>query len=157
MWKFSPYAPLLYLSSFGVEYSGSLVETVPDDQIRGDSINHVPVGLAYQTQMFGVPPKLGMVVSHKDIAGTSWAFPTFGLAGMVEVDMYENMKIEVGMAWVDIGMDVAMLVFMALIGQCLRSIYSALLDKKVQLCSLASLGQASEVAFLADHGDRPSC
>jgi hypothetical protein len=50
-----------------------------------------------------------------------------------------------------------MLVFMALIGQCLRSIYSALLDKKVQLCSLASLGQASEVAFLADHGDRPSC
>jgi hypothetical protein len=61
------------------------------------------------------------------------------------------------MAWVDIGMDVAMLVFMALIGQCLRSIYSALLDKKVQLRSLASLGQASEVAFLADHGDRPSC
>jgi hypothetical protein len=47
--------------------------------------------------MFGMSPKPGMVASHKDSVGISWAFPAFGVAGMVEVDMYEDMKIEVGM------------------------------------------------------------
>lgn len=55
--------------------------------------------------------------------GKSWAFPTFGLMGMVEVDMYGDMRIEVGMGWADIGVEASMLVMvdvcLGLIEQCI--------------------------------------
>jgi hypothetical protein len=41
--------PLPDWSAFAAEYSGSLDGTVPDDQIKGDSIGLVPVGLAYRS------------------------------------------------------------------------------------------------------------
>jgi hypothetical protein len=50
-----------------------------------------------------------------------------------------------------------LLVFVALVGQCLEPIYSALLGEKVQSLSLVFLGQASEVTYTADRGDHPSC
>jgi hypothetical protein len=56
-----------------------------------------------------------------------------------------------------VDMEVTMLVFVVLIGQCLGPIYSALLGEKVQLLSSVSRGQASKVAFLTDRSDRPSC
>jgi hypothetical protein len=34
--------------------------------------------------------------------GISWASPTYGLEDMVEVDMYDDMKNKVGLAWVEI-------------------------------------------------------
>jgi hypothetical protein len=58
--------------------------------------------------MFRMSPKPGMVASHKDIVGISWAFPTFGLVSMVGADMYECMRIEVDMAWVDVRVEASM-------------------------------------------------
>jgi hypothetical protein len=42
-------------STFGAEYSDSLAGTIYNDRIEGDLIGLVPVGLAYQTKMFGCP------------------------------------------------------------------------------------------------------
>jgi hypothetical protein len=60
------------------------------------------------------------VASYKGMA----VCPTFDLGYMVGVHMYEGMRIEVGMPWVDIGMDskvdigveATMLVFVVSIG-----------------------------------------
>jgi hypothetical protein len=42
--------------------------------------------------------------------GRSRAFPTYELVGLVGMDMYEDMRIEVDIAWVDIGVEAPMLV-----------------------------------------------
>jgi hypothetical protein len=62
MWEFSPYAPQPVWSAIVAEYSGNLVGVIPTDQIEADSIDHAPVGLTFQTQMFVVP--LGWVWWH---------------------------------------------------------------------------------------------
>jgi hypothetical protein len=48
-----------------------------------------------------------------------------------------------------------MLVFLVLVGQCFRSIYSALFGEMSQLLLHVSPRQASEVALLAGHEDQP--
>jgi hypothetical protein len=137
--------------AFGAGYSGNLAKTVPDDQIGEDPIGHVLVVPAYQTHMFLVPPKLGVAASHKGMATCS----TCDFEHMGGACMYEGMRIEVGMAWVDIEVEGSMVlkwvVRLGLIEQHFGSIYSALFVEMTQLLLPACLGWANRVTLPADH------
>jgi hypothetical protein len=110
-----PHAKLIDL--FG-EYSSYLVGVVHADQIEGDSTGLVLVGLTCQTHMLVVPPRRGVMASCKGMI----VCPIFDVEHTVWACMYEGMRIEVGMSWLDIGVEATMLMFVVLIGL----IYSAL-------------------------------
>jgi hypothetical protein len=102
--------------------------------------------------MFVVPTRRGVVAFYKGMA----VCHTFYLGYMVWVCAYEGMRIEVGMPWVDIGVDskvdigveATMLLFVVSIGLYLELIYPALFGGRVQL---PFLGQVSKVAFLSQN------
>jgi hypothetical protein len=95
--------PLPDWLAFGAGYSGNLAKIVPDDQIGEDPIGHVLVVPAYQTHV-SCAPKLGVAASHKGMATCS----TCDFEHMGGACMYEGMRIEVGMAWVDIEVEGSM-------------------------------------------------
>ena len=68
------------------------------DQIEGLSVGLVLEASTYQEQMFGVPPRRGIVASRMDMM----ACPTFDLGHMVDVNMCMDM------AYADKGVDVSM-------------------------------------------------
>lgn len=78
---------------------------------------------------------------------------------MVEVGIYEGTRIELGMTWVDVGVEASMLVIwvmcLGLIEQNFYLINMALCVEMTQFLSPASTGWASRVALSADHGDKP--
>jgi hypothetical protein len=81
--------PLPDWSAFVAKESGILAEIVFGDQIEEYPIGLVPVVLVYRTQKLWYP-KTGVVASHKNTVGAFLAFPTFGLAYMVEVGMHKE-------------------------------------------------------------------
>ena len=81
------YAPLPDWSAFEVKHSGNLVGPVSGDRIERRSIGLVLEVPTCRIQMFGVPPKQGIVASQMDMV----ACPTFDLGHMAEVCMRMDM------------------------------------------------------------------
>jgi hypothetical protein len=109
------------------KHSGYLAGPVSHDRIKEGSIGLLLMAPIYQTQRFGAP-KPSTAVFRKDMA----AFHTFDLVYMLGVGMHRQVNKLVNM-YANIEMEVSMLVFFVLVGQCFGSIYLVLFNEMSQL------------------------